>query len=948
NNVDEKLRMKARTLFAEILENIGSIKIKTIHAFCEEILKKFPYEAGVNPHFVMLGEDEKKGFLKKVLESVFETQDVEIKDASAYLFSFINEDTWNELQKKIINSSDKLSSVFRQDIKQVEEKIKVALDIKCEDTDILRREFLKYNLMDIKLLLTQQNDFTEKKREEIFPALKLFCDLNDNDKIKNFDTLFSIFLKKDGGPYKSPKHELFLTLSARIYEAKTKEDNLVIFNQTKAVIKLAKKFLEKYKQQKEALGLMDFDDLISATFALFSRDDVASWILYKMNGGISHILLDEAQDTSPLQWKILTALSEDFFETSDGQIDDINKFKSLFVVGDRKQSIYSFQGADIDNYQKYLEIFQSKVKQYNHPWLVQDMVVSFRSSETVLKFVDFVFSEKTVSDGVSNEKISHENAKELSGKIELYPTVKIEQNEKKQIYEKHFEGWIKNNAKAKLAKAVVAKIKNILESKIVLSRHETGEEKDRFVEPRDIIILVKKRLPYADYLNKELKQAGIEFDGIDKFKLLNDMAVEDLINIGKFAVFPYDELTLAGVFKSPIIGGSEAELFELAYNRNDENLWDRILNSSNKSIMEKREKLLSVLENKDKTPYEFYSFILDRLEGKKLLLKRLGLQALDGINYFMNTAMQWDSKRVSNISGFLETVINSDIEIAREGQGNFAQGVKIMTVHGAKGLEGRFVFLVDTDEIGSKKSAQDNKLLFYKDFVIFYSDKALKNSLIEEIIESVKKAQYQEYKRLLYVALTRAKQNLYIFTSDKFDEGSWYDILSKSFDKYQNVKKENIPDYLGEFYDENDKILSVENEKIFEKNEIEIAEKKVEAQSKDFVYPKLEKIETFGIGKEKKASSIFTKDDIFEVGNRLHSAMQNVVLVEKANRFGFIKSVIESLDVEQKVKDNYLESMLKIFDEFPWIFENSSVEQEVIIKNGKSYKSHRIDNLGML
>ncbi len=926
--INDELILKARTLFAVVCENIESIKIKTIHSFCEEILKKFPVEAGINPHFKNIPENERKAFLKNVINEIFKQNDVQVLDQISYLASFINQDAFGDIQKDIISNANKFEELFKTDFKTIDNKLRKTLEIKETDLDKIKLDFIKNHIGLFNGFVNISSALSETAKK-YGRELSEFLLLNDIDKIRNFNSVVSIFLTGDKTVRKTPKEDNFQNLANKVFEFYKVFVNINVYNQSKAVLIIAKKFLDQYKQEKEKQGLLDFDDLISKTLALLTKKDISSWVIYKMNGGISHILLDEAQDTSPYQWKIIDAISENFFETNPRNFAE---FKSIFIVGDRKQSIYSFQGADVENFEKYFKYLEDKIDNSDYKFKKVDMNVSFRSSETVLNFVDEVFKKDEILKGVSLDKVKHINGKELNGRVELYPHIKLNEKVKKDYIEGHFDEKFYENNYLNLAKAIAIKIRNLLDSKIYLA------DQKRYLSEQDIIILVKSRNRIVSYLNKELKNLDIEFEGIDKFKLLDDMATEDLLACGKFAVFPFDDLNLAGLFKSPLIGGSEKELFDLCYGRGGESLWDRILNSSDVEIAKKRTKLQKIYEHRNDTPFEFYSFVLNKLDGKKLLLKRLSMAALDSINYFINTALEWNNKIVSDLSSFLDFIVNGDIEIKREGQGNKQNGVKILTVHGAKGLEGQYVFLADTCKVKSNKA--EDKFIFDEELFFWFVNKSFVNEQIENSLAHQSEKDMEEYKRLLYVALTRAKRNLYIFGLEKCEKNSWYEILRDTFNSLDKKKIESVPEYLAEYYEEDAKILSVEN--IVEEVS-EIIEEKIEKKKEsNFNYPQEPEIETPVL---KNDVELDKNEESIRIGNIIHKIMQNVSQIPEDIRLDWVSEKIENSDLNDNQKEDFNNSLKTILDDYPWMFENNRPEQEVIVKGKNGTQVYRIDNL---
>ena len=507
---------------------------------------------------------------------------------------------------------------------------------------------------------------------------------------------------------------------------------------------------------------LDYDDLIIATRKLFQDTDKNAWVLYKLDYGLDHILLDEAQDTSPGQWDIVEGPLEEFF-SGEGVRDDVRTF---FAVGDQKQSIYSFQGADAGLFTAKQLALGEKIAAATEFENVP-LTVSFRTTEPVLKFVDALFAPSEALEGLDDKALEHGvHRNGHAGLVELWPLTPRPENFEVNAWDAPVDALAPNNPTKTLCDQVASTIKEWLGKELL-------ESQGRPIVPGDIIILVQSRGPLFHQMISSLARKNVPVAGADRLKLLEDPAVEDLISYARAVLLPLDDLSLAEILKSPFFGLDDDALFDLAHNRKH-SLWDALRSKAEEqpdlqpvvgAITEARR--IGLKEG----AYAFFSHLLENgaPSGRKRLYARLSEASREPIDEFMRQALDYERANPRSLQGFISWACENAGEIKRElEQGSDA--VRVMTVHGAKGLEGEIVFLLDAHKPPNLK---DLGPLFTTPSPTSPTSLGIRAPVLsrakpddppaaEQAREEAKRDSYEEYRRLLYVAATRARDRLYI------------------------------------------------------------------------------------------------------------------------------------------------------------------------------------------
>jgi ATP-dependent helicase/nuclease subunit A len=478
--------------------------------------------------------------------------------------------------------------------------------------------------------------------------------------------------------------------------------------------------------------------------------------LFKLDGGLDHILIDEAQDTNPEQWQIVAALAEEFFAGEGSRAT----LRTVFAVGDVKQSIFSFQRADPQAFLRMRMHFEKRVNAARQDWQVVPLAVSFRSTAPVLQAVDTIFRRAEASDGVALDggAIGHIAYRVgQAGLVELWPPVVPPPEGEPGEEELPITRLQTAEPYARLARAIAATIGRWLDSGERLVAH------GRPVRPGDIMVLVRRRNEFVGELLGALKQRGVPVAGADRLILTEQLAVRDLVALGHFLLLPEDDLTLAAVLKSPLFDLDEDALFELCHGRGNETLWSRLRKHAQEQPKFRRaaDRLAALLGRADFVPpYELYAEILGADGGRRALFHRLGPEAEDPVEEFLGLALAYEREHVPSLQGFLRWLATGETEIKRDFAAHPRDEVRILTVHGAKGLEAPIVFLPDTIALPDQKTAliwtDAGELPLWKppgDFTATaYADEKAR----------WRDRQMQEYRRLLYVGLTRAQDRLYV------------------------------------------------------------------------------------------------------------------------------------------------------------------------------------------
>ncbi len=780
-----QLEARARQQFALLLDTPGGMKIQTIHSFCQEVLKRFPLEAHISPYFEVMDDRRAAEALEEIksglLHKIEEEGDMPSAQALNFLTRNVSESKFPEIMNILAENRNKIIRMFNRfgSAEELFGQMSERLGVRPEETEQdIERDFRdNLNQTEIKQIAEA---LSHGAKSDVQRAETLYRLLQENGGEGWFEVYRGVFLTQKGEAKSATKGavaadetilEKIRKEAGRILDCENRKTAVRVMASTRAVLLLAGELIAGYNDYKTVHSLMDYEDLIVLTRSLLENPEVAQWVLYKLDGGIDSVLIDEAQDTSPDQWAIVRALTEEFFAGIGAE----DKVRTVFVVGDRKQSIYSFQGADPEEFEKMRRYFKAADENFEEVYLD----VSFRSTAAVLDSVNTIFGDKEVKPGVvlPGQDIVHLPFRAgEAGRVEIWPLIEPAEDERADAWRPPVERTTGESASQRLAQQIAARIKNMVESGDVLA------SKGRPVRYRDFMILVQRRNSFVEELVRACKNSGVSIAGVDKIKLSEQIAIQDLISVGRFLLLPTDDLSLAEILKSPLWGLNDDDLFKLCYNRGKASLWTRL--GDDKTYAGVYAELQQLLNMADYVrPFELYSFILNTLRGRRKFVERMGEEVEDGIDEFVNMTLDYEQGHVPSLQGFVEWMSKDEAEIKREQDQSEADSVKIMTVHGSKGLQAPIVILPDTVRVAGSK--RGNGILW--DGMMFYPLCAADyDRVCNEINDKDNRRALEEYRRLLYVALTRAEDRLYICgykTKNAVKAESWYDICCRNLAK---------------------------------------------------------------------------------------------------------------------------------------------------------------------
>jgi ATP-dependent helicase/nuclease subunit A len=760
---------RARQLFARAIEAPGGLRIQTIHSFCGSLLRRFPLEAGVSPGFTEMDDRAGKQMRAEIVE---EMADGPQSHVVRRLTEVQNGEDFGKLVEQIASRRDSFAPARdRAGVWRL-----FGLPEVVDDVHLLRTAFNGSEDWLIARCLPILRAATGSTMKDLSDALaKIDFDAPTR---ADLDVLFDQLLKVDRQPKFSkiptPKartamgdlvHD-FDDFMQRVADAREVEVTLAAAEKTLALHDFAAVFLPEYERRKALRGLLDFDDLILRAKALLTDPALAAWVLYRLDGGIDHILVDEAQDTSPDQWDLVEALAAELIAGEGSNSRD----RTLFVVGDKKQSIYSFQGADVAAFDRMRDHFATRLA--GGPGLEESVLQhSFRSSPAILDVVDRTFTaDQHAALGGASQHLAF-NA-DLPGRVDLWPVLAAEEAEKPGPWYDPVDIRHPEDPDVVLAARIATWIHDLIEVRGEQLPHARGGP--RPARYGDVLILVQRRSDLFREIIRACKARGLPIAGADRLKLGGELAVKDLAALLAFLDTPEDDLALAAVLRSPLCGWTEAELFRLANPRKGY-LWEALRDHPGRE--DTRAFLDDMRGQADfLRPYDLIERALHRHDGRRKLIGRLGTEAEDGIDELLSQALSYEALEVPSLTGFLAWMETDEVEVKRQLDGE-GDRIRVMTVHGAKGLEADIVILPDTCDRSPQERDQIYRL---PDGVpVWKVTKEESPPLIAEEREARSSREAAERLRLLYVAMTRARSWLVVAGAGKTTQADgWHTLIS--------------------------------------------------------------------------------------------------------------------------------------------------------------------------
>lgn len=784
---DAASRARARRLFALALETPGGLKVQTIHAFCTRLLHQFPFEADVAARFTVLDEASEHQLLEKLMLEVMlegaadggstlgQALSMAItRAADTNLREALRETVRGRKLSQWIDRAGSLDAAMAQ--------LSQTMGLEPSDNlEALDGEFFSASLFspaewrEAAGILTQGSQADQKTAAELIRLAQL-------SGAEYADALFPVFLTKDLQPRKKlvtkkiaetdpALAEKLLTEQQRVCALRDRKHALLCRDRSRALFTLADEITRRYRREKDRRGLLDYDDLIDKTLALFQKTS-AAWVLFKLDLGVNHVLIDEAQDTSPKQWEIIETLIGEFTAGAGAR----PARRTMFAVGDDKQSIFSFQGADPNMFATKAKQFAKNFHDAELPFELVPLRTSFRSGEAVLGAVDIVFKRPEAHAGLSGDVTAtvHEYLPGTPpGCVDIWPLTRSDPKQQPEGWDAPFDSRSETSPSVQLAQRI--------------ARHAAlwiaqGRA------PGDILVLVRQRGPLFETIIRALKTAQIPVAGADRLVLTQHIAVMDLMVLADALLLPEDDLALATILKSPLFGLTDDDLFGIAWDRGGKSLRAALAAERDEKFVHAARKLERLSEDAQRlSPFAFYARLLGPNHGRRQFLARLGHEANDALDEFLNLALAFETRETPSLQGFVSWLRAAEVEIKRD----MEQGrneVRVMTVHGAKGLEAPIVVLADTT---TRPSGHHPPKLIplaagHSQALIWVGSKKTDPQTAIAARQNLTTANENEYRRLLYVAMTRAQDRLIVCgiarKPTKDDDapkpsGCWYQLI---------------------------------------------------------------------------------------------------------------------------------------------------------------------------
>ena len=784
------IRALARRLFAVAIETPGGLKVQTIHAFCTRLLHQFPFEAGVAARFNVLDEATETQLLEKL------TLDVMLEGAAnpgsalgtalQTAITAAADQTLRDVIRLAVGKRDAISGWINRAgsldgaVAELAQTLGISPDETLEnvEAEFFSAAHIPHNEWEDVAALLDQGQKSDKEQARRFLGMRKAAGR------QQLDLLLSIHCTKEYAPRTSlvtkAIHKAHPSLAERLLNEQTRICALIerrrailCRDRTRALLTIAYAIITRYQLQKDRRGLLDYDDLIDKTLALF-RNTSAAWVLYKLDLGIDHILIDEAQDTSPRQWDIIRSLANEFTAGAGARSVE----RTLFAVGDDKQSIFSFQGADPKIFELVAKEFKDAFEGAALPWIPVKLQTSFRSGVAVLGAVDIVFKNPQAHAGFVSDRTgtAHSALPDAApGVVDIWPLVLPDGKNDIEGWDAPFDTTSETSPQVRLARKIALQAAGWIKSGW---------------KPSDIIVLVRQRGALFESIIRALKAADIPVAGADRLILTEHIAVMDMMALADALLLPEDDLALAAVLKSPLFGLSDEDLFRIAWNRGKLSLRAALAAQAQQDLLlADTTRTLDALAAAAKTqsPFTFYANLLGAREGRRKFLARLGAEANDAIDEFLNLALDYERREAPSLQGFLawlreaQAEIKRDMELARD-------EVRVMTAHGAKGLEAQIVVLADTTT--RPEGYQPPRLIDVPAGVdaglVWAAARMTDPEAVSQARARNAEAARHEYNRLLYVALTRAKSRLIVCgTAGRLKndgtpiipDGCWYKLV---------------------------------------------------------------------------------------------------------------------------------------------------------------------------
>jgi ATP-dependent helicase/nuclease subunit A len=765
----------ARALFARVLDLPGGMRIGTIHAFCQSLLRRFPLEASLAPHFHLLEDADSRTELETARAEALEGADPK---ALATLAGLVSDKQYGALVAGLRTHQERLAPLLRLGPEMRLARLRRAAGVTGDDAAAVivpQEAALKAALERAQ---AHGSEAVRKKAAALWGWLNLPHEL----RAESWGEWLKCMLTAAGEPrqpggFGNDKwakgdpdfHMLCAAEAERVAGVEDMRRAARVVEVTDALLSLAGPVLARFNQRKALAGLLDYDDLIRRTGELL-LDPGTAWVLFKLDGGLDHLLLDEVQDTAPSQWEIAGALTAEFFNGESANEHP----RTVFAVGDRKQSIYSFQGADPAAFDRWRDIMRTRAAAAGAAFRDTAVDISFRSTTPVLGLVDAVFADPQAAAGVTEPGKLHHVAHRAghAGQVELWPLAPTPDALLPAPWAIAASNQGLATAPQRLADELAAWIEAQAGGGVML------DSRGRPLAPGDVLVLVRRRNDFARMLVRKLKARGVPVAGLDRLFLTDQPAVQDLMALCDTLLLPQDDLSLACVLTSPLGGLTDDDLMHLAIGRAGR-LWTALRErAGERPVWQRAWDFLSALLTRTDyaSPHSLLSEALGPLGGRARLLARLGPEAAEPMDEMLNAALAYARAHPASLQGFLHWLRRSGAEVTRVAE-EAGSVVRVMTVHGAKGLQAPLVILPDTTSLPPYESGP-----VWVDKVPLWSPrKELRCAATEDARRRSEALRLEEYNRQLYVALTRAEDRLVVCgwqTRKALPDACWYNLVA--------------------------------------------------------------------------------------------------------------------------------------------------------------------------
>ena len=781
-------RTLARRLFARALETPGGLKVQTIHAFCTQLLHQFPFEANIAARFSVLDDAEQTQMLEALTLAVLlqgaEAPRSALGEALAVAMTAGADQTFRDVVRGAIGRGDTIRHWIEKSggKDQALAALSVALGVDPATTlpeierQIVQGPILPTSEWQAVAALCQGGSTRDQEQGD---RLTLASRQSGREQV---ETYLEVFLDSKFKPRPNLLTQSFAKKQPALAQRLLDEQNRVLLlrelrnailcrNRSAALMTVAAEVLERYRYEKQRRGLVDYDDLIDKALDLLRNTD-AQWVHYKLDLGIDHLLIDEAQDTSTKQWEIVQRLVAEFTAGAGARPG----VRTIFAVGDEKQSIFSFQHAAPREFAAMRDFFWKRHRDSGLAFEYRQLEHSFRSCESVLAAVDAVFkhigpSVTSDSQGGIPPHIALPDAQ--PGAVEIWDTIKPEKREPIEGWDAPFDTVSEVSPRVQLARRIARTVRRLIDA-----REPVGLDR-RPARYGDVLVLVRQRGSLFEAIIRALKNEHVEVAGADRLVLTEHIAVMDLMALADALLLPHDDLALASVLRSPLFGFSDQDLFDIAADRGRKTLRTALAEHSGEKFTAASARLeaLAFAVRRD-TPFVFFAHVLGADGGRRRFLARLGFEANDALDEFLNLALEYERHEAPSVQGFLAWLREARAEVKRDMEIKRDE-VRVMTVHGAKGLEAPIVILADT--MTPPAGPRPPRLLKLADGpLIWVGRKADDVPPVQAARQLAQREAEDEYRRLLYVAMTRTADRLIVCGAEGVrgrPPGCWYDLV---------------------------------------------------------------------------------------------------------------------------------------------------------------------------